>query len=238
MFCMSCGSELPDGSLACPHCGSSFQAGLGAARNVTDGVTAASRDAFDALRIFLLDPVGGLRLAYENLEPSRALAVGAVFGLLFTISLSLGVNLGLRVDTLSDLLDELSGGFLDISLQVSFGRLILLGLLGFVSMTAAAAVTRLIFRGVGGFDGDCFIAGACLLPVGFFVLVSGLLGGLNLEVLVLLALFAVCYAILIMYSGLTQVSAVSPRGAAFAVPVMIALSAWLSKVVFVAVVIR
>ena len=148
------------------------------------------------------------------------------------------MNIGLRVDTISDLLRDMSGGWLRISLEVPFGKLILLGLLGYLSMTAAAAVTRLIFRGVGGFDGDCFIAGSCLLPVGFFALVSGLVGGLNGEVMVLLALFAVCYAILIMYSGLTQISAVSPRGAAFAVPVMIALSAWLSKVVFVAVVIR
>jgi hypothetical protein len=79
------------------------------------------------------------------------------------------------------------------------------------------------------------IAGASLLPFGFLFFVSGLLGIANFEIAALLLIFALCYAILILYTGCTRISGVAESRAAFAVPVMIIVSAWLTKILFGAI---
>jgi hypothetical protein len=111
-------------------------------------------------------------------------------------------------------------------------KFLFFGAVPFLSLLAASAATRKVFGGKGSFHGDCFIAGAVLLPFGFLVFLSSLLGLANLEIAALLLVFALCYGILMLYTGVTRISFVSESRAAFAVPVMIIVCFWLTKIIF------
>jgi hypothetical protein len=115
-------------------------------------------------------------------------------------------------------------------------KFIVFGAIPFLSLLAASAATRKVFGGKGSFHGDCFIAGASLLPFGVLVLVSGILGLANFEITALLVIFALCYGILMLYTGVSRISLVSESRAAFAVPVIIIVSLWLTKIIFGAMV--
>jgi hypothetical protein len=72
MFCPKCGTQLPDGSIACSSCGTSFAAsrgGAAAAAVAGERMKAASADAFGAFKTFVGNPVGGLADAFNSLGP-------------------------------------------------------------------------------------------------------------------------------------------------------------------------
>jgi hypothetical protein len=105
------------------------------------------------------------------------------------------------------------------------------GLVPFVSLVGAMALARQIFRGNGRFAGDVFAAGAALLPSGFLVLAAALLGVANVEVIVILSLFALTYSILMLYAGCSRIGGISEAGAAPGVPIILLLSAWITKII-------
>jgi hypothetical protein len=240
MFCTECGGALdPNGQ--CPACatqslavqphmvtatvpsgGPIFGGGIESQPRVAPQVTAkvkeASRDATKAFKTFATNPVGGLPIAFAELGPPRALGVGIVFGVFSIFCVFIGVYIALPTFARPDFADSL--------------KFFVFGVVPFLSLLAASAATRKIFGGKGSLHGDCFIAGATLLPFGFLVLVSSILGLANLEIAALLVVFALCYGILMLYTGVTRISFVSESRAAFAVPVMIIVSFWLTKVIF------
>ncbi|HXO26757.1 MAG TPA: molecular chaperone DnaJ, partial [Thermoanaerobaculia bacterium] len=93
---------------------------------------------------------------------------------------------------------------------------------------------RQIFRGKGRFAGDVYTAGAALLPWAFLVLAAALLGVANIEVIVVIWLFALTYSILMLYAGCSRIGGISEAGAAPAVPIMLLVTAWITKIVAVA----
>lgn len=228
MFCTECGGSL-DATGQCPSCAIAVAGSTGSQvgdtptqPRVTPQVTAkvkeASRDATKAFKTFATNPVGGLPVAFSELGPPRALGVGVVFAVVSILCVFIGVYISMPVFSRPDFGDSL--------------KFILFGAVPFLSLLAASTATRKVFRGEGSVHGDCFIAGAALLPFGFLVLVSGVLGFANLEIAALLVVFALCYGILMLYTGVTRISGVSDSRAAFAVPVMIIVSFWLTKVIF------
>jgi ABC-type multidrug transport system permease subunit len=110
-----------------------------------------------------------------------------------------------------------------------------LGLVPFASLIGACALARAIFRGKGRIAGDVYTAGAVLLPSGLLVLVAALLGAANVEVILILLLFALTYSILILYAGCSRIGLISEAGAAPAVPIILLLSAWITKIIVAAV---
>lgn len=238
MFCTECGGQL-DANGQCPACVREAYAvqpqvatatalsgpifgGLESQPRVTPQVTArvkeASRDATKAFKTFATNPVGGLPVAFAELGPARALGVGIVFAVFSILCVFIGVYIALPSFAKPELGDSL--------------KFILFGAVPFFSLFAASAATRKVFGGKGSLHGDGFIAGAALLPFGFLVLISSLLGLANLEIAALLVVFALCYGILMLYTGVTRISLVSESRAAFAVPVMIIVSFWLTKIIF------
>lgn len=243
MFCTECGGPLDPNTGQCPVCAGqpastqsqvAFQATpSGSLFGVPDGgvvsqprvapqVTAkvkeASKDATQAFKTFATNPVGGLPVAFQSLGPPRAMGVGIVFAVFSILCVFIGVYIALPAFSKPDFGDSL--------------KFIVFGAIPFLSLLAASAATRKVFRGQGSLHGDCFISGAALLPFGFLVLVSGVLGFANLEIAALLVVFALCYGILMLYTGVTRISGVSDSRAAFAVPVMIIVSFWLTKIIF------
>jgi hypothetical protein len=114
-------------------------------------------------------------------------------------------------------------------------KLVVLGLVPFASLIVSGAVARLIFRGSGRFAGDVYTAGAVLLPSGFLALLAALLGAGNVEIIVVLWLFALTYSILMLYAGCSRIGGISEAGAAPAVPIILLASAWITKIIVVAV---
>jgi len=222
MFCKQCGAQVEDSDAACPKCSTPTGAANPAAA-VTDKVKAASKDSLQAFLKFATDPVAGLAVAYESLGTARAFNVGISFGSVFSLCLLVAAY---------RLIPEFFrppgfGGFI---------RLLVCSVVPFVCLAGAGALARLAFRGKGGLSNDSFIAGAALLPLGCVLLLSGLLGAGNLEVIGALNVFAICLTILMLFAGCTRITMISERLATIAVPVMLMLSAWFTKIIYAAMI--
>ena len=223
MFCQKCGTQIPDGATACSSCGVS--AAAPAAPNPTalaaDKVKVASKDALQAFKMFASNPVGGLSVAFESLGQARALGVGITFGALFSLCVLFGIY---------RLLPEWGRppGF------SGFIKILVVAVVPFISLFAASVLGRKAFRGEGGVGHDSFIAGASSLPFGLAALLAAVLGLGNMEVIAVFALFAVCLTILMLFAGLTRICKISERSATIAVPLMLIASAWLSKIIYTA----
>ncbi len=175
----------------------------------------------DTRRAFLslaFNPVGGLLQGMLYLQKPRVMAVGIVFEAIAISCFIGGAYLGWR--------DWFQFSPLD---------LILVGLVPFVTLTVLVGIARLITRRRGSLAGDVFLAGACLLPVGFLALASGVSTFLGSQIMLAIAVFASCYTILMLYSGCTQIANLSERTAALLVPAMLLVSGWLSYLAFTSI---
>jgi hypothetical protein len=230
MYCADCGTDLGGQPSACPQCGREPQQRGGAVvAELGKQLKASSRDAAGALRSFGVDPVGGLAPAFSRLGPERAGAAGVALCVAFALAGALGIALGAR---------RWLGAWGEF-VSIDGAGLFFKALLGLIVIPAALtavglAVRKVLGKPASGLAGDAFTAGAALVPMGLAMLLGGVLGAGNVEIALLLYLFALSYLVLLLYSGLTGVGGLSPRAAAPAVPVMLVLAGWLSKVVFAA----
>lgn len=253
MFCLSCGQELPNTAQWCSTCGTQVAARASAAasgsagpgkspepspaagalslsKHIGDEVKARSKDAWAGIRLFAKSPVGGLPQSYAMFEPARALHVGIAFAVLYELTFFLGMYM----------MASRAAGLFGIGIPVGNAnvgtliKLIFIGLVPFGSLVGAGALARLTFHGKGILAGDVFTAGASLLPFGAAVLAAAIVGVGNFEIIVVLFAFALSYNILMLYSGCSQIAGISEAGAAPAVPIMLIVSAWLTKVIIAA----
>jgi hypothetical protein len=122
--------------------------------------------------------------------------------------------------------------------QPGFGdilKLLLLGIVPSAAITGASILARKVFQSpAGSIESDVFLAGVSLIPTGLLLLIAGLLGAANIEVVALVSVFAFSYTILILYTGCTQISEISKVRAIPAVPIIILIAGWLSKIIFAA----
>lgn len=222
MFCPKCGTQLPDNSVACSSCGTTF--GGAAPRTMVAGgagdrVKAASTDALGAFKTFASDPVGGLSPAYDKLGSGKAMAVGITFGVVFALCMSLAIY-----RTIGQFLFPGFGGFM---------KILLIAVVPFVALMLAGLGVRTIFRGEGEIGTDSYIAGASLLPFGIVAILMALLGSsLNLNVIYFLGLLSISLTILMLFSGLTRIYKISERMATIAIPLMLIVTAWLSRLIY------
>jgi zinc ribbon protein len=228
MFCQKCGTQIPDNATACPKCGAATTPGAapGAAPATpppggtpasfaADKVKAASKDAFQAFKMFASNPVGGLPGAFENLG-AKALGAGVFFGALCSLCFFL-------------LFIRMFGGHLGFG---GYVRLIFASFVPFLALALANFIVRLFFGGTGGLRCDPFIAGASLLPLGIFALVGAILGVRDQGVFSMLSLFATCIPVLMLFSGLTRICKLSERVATAAVPLMVLICLWLTQTIY------
>lgn len=238
MFCKSCGRKLADDMKFCDGCGEDLsEPKAPPVKPITEQlkkeVKARSKDAWEGLKVFAVSPVGGLADSFKLFDDKRAISVGISFAIIFEVLFFIGVNF-MKKKAMGLL------GFLAYFLQsekLTAGQLIKLlisATIPFAALILACLLARLIFRGKGRFSGDVFTAGAALLPLGVFIFLAGLLGVANLEVMIILALFMITYTILILYAGCSRIAGIPEIGAAPAVPIILIASAWVSKIVVVA----
>ena len=247
MFCRECGRQVSDAATFCDGCGFRFMAvqqepaaagvagGAAAAaasaisKQLRDELTARSHDAWRGIKLFMKSPVGGLPESYALFEEKRAIQIGIFFAVSYVTATLIGTYL----------VASRSAAVLGVS--ISFGdlgasqllKVLVFSFVPFVSLSGAAGLARLIFRGTGGLAGDVYTAGASLLPVGVFALSAGVVGLGNIEVVAVMFLFALTYTVLMLYSGCSRIGRVPEAGAAPAVPFILLLSGWLTKVIVV-----
>ncbi len=194
-------------------------------------VTATVSDARAALALLAINPVGGLAPAYQKLGPNRAGAVGIFFMAVF------GVVGGFFINRQIGALTSASFGSLNVSMDAGvFGKLLLVAAASAAAWFCALFLARLLNQRGGRWEGDAFIAGAVSLVWALELVLATLIGWKNLEVCAFLVLVAICVTVLQIFAGLTRISELSEQRATLAVPVVLVIEAWLTKVIFVAVV--
>ena len=185
-------------------------------KNTLGAVKAVFGNSIFAFKSFALNPTGGLLPAFASLDKHQATSVGVLFAAVANFCFVSGIYLGWR-----DLLNDLS-----------IYKLILVGVVPFVSLSIVSGIARGIFGRNGSLAGDIFLAGASLLPMSFLILISSISKFLPSNTLPILSVFVSCYTILILYSGCTQISNLPEKAAVFVVPVMLIVSGWLSYFIF------
>jgi tetratricopeptide (TPR) repeat protein len=180
-------------------------------KNPIARVKAVLGNALFAFLSFAINPTEGLLFAFESLNKQQAIAVGIVFGGIFNFCFVCMAYVGL-------------GEFLELSIY----KLIIVAMVPFVTIFVVSAIARAIFRGGGSLAGDIFFAGASLLPLSFLLILSTISNFLPKNTLLVFSVFLSCYTIFTLYSGCTQISNLSGKGAAFLVPVMLLASGYFS----------
>ena len=239
MFCKSCGRALADTLRFCDGCGADVNGGgAGAAaplsQQLKSEVKARSLDAWQGVKLFAKSPVGGLPESFALFDDRRAIQVGIVFAIMYEVAILISALI------IKSKTEAVIGGILPVGqlmgelTAAQLFKVLILGLVPFASLVGACALARAIFRGKGRFAGDVYTAGAVLLPTALFVLLAALLGAANFEVIAIVFLFALTYSILILYAGCSRIGCISEAGAAPAVPIILLFSAWITKIIVVA----
>lgn len=233
MYCSNCAQALPAEAATCSACGhtvpSTATAGWAATQEIGDRLGKQAREASDnawkAFRTMAVNPVGGLPGTYASLGVSRALQVAVVFAIVYDLCFLIGAYRLARTPW------GFGAGESWFGIVV---KLAVLGAVPVVASTGALLAARKLLRGQGSPIGDFFIATTALLPQGVAVLLSGVLGLGNLEVIAILLIFALCLSVLLIHQGCREISRIGEPGASLAVPVVVLLSAWLSKILMTA----
>jgi len=225
MTCPQCGSTLNSGATFCGDCGApanrtesqpaSVAPSLGSIK-----VRSLSLIAWRVVKAAVLNPIEGMPNVFRGLEKKEALETGLVLAGLFDLCAVIGLYL---------MLPRWAGqpGIGDVL------KLLLLGIVPSAAIAGASFLARKAFRGSPeSIEADLFVAGVSLLPTGLMLLITGILGMGNIEVIALVSVFALSYTVLILYTGCTQISQISKVRAVPAVPLIILIAGWISKIVF------
>jgi hypothetical protein len=184
-------------------------------------VKSASKDAFAAFKTLAANPVGALPRACEGLGDAKAMRSGVAFGIVSLLCFVMAGPIFLQM-RLSDVYEFLGFGGLM--------KLILFAAIPFIGTAFGSILARKVFGGQGSLGSDCFIAGASLLPASLCMLVSGILGVGNFEVIGILSVFASCLGILMLFTGYTRITKLSERAGSLVVPIVVLLTMWLAKI--------
>ena len=171
----------------------------------------------------LTNPVGGLSPAYQQLGAMRAGEAGAVFLGASTILFVLLVYVS---KTFALLRPSDFGGFI---------KLLFTTLACYSVWAAVLAIARLINRREGSIGGEVFVAGTMSLVWTLVLLLIGVLGFGNIEVLLVLLLILICVTVLLIFVGLTRISGLDERIGTFMVPLVLVGGFWFTKIIFSAV---
>ena len=121
-----------------------------------------------------------------------------------------------------------------MTFEIAF-KVFLASVVPYIGFTVGCAVPRII-SGKGSLSHDSFVGGTALLPLTLLILIGSLLGIGNIEIILILALFSFCLTVLMIFFGLTRVSKISERVATIAVPVVILIALWASKIIYAEVI--
>ena len=225
MTCSRCGSIPDSGSATCPQCGTpAISANPPASPQSPSPEIAEARrlslSAWKVIKAVVINPNEDLPNVFRKLPLKDALETGLFLATLFDLCVILGIYL---------LLPHWAG-------RPGLGVILKLLLLGFVppaAIAGASLLARKVFQtAAGAIETDVLIAGATLIPTGFVLLAAGVLGMANFEVVAIVSVFALVYTVLILHTTCARISGIPEARAVPAVPIILLIAAWLSKIAF------
>lgn len=224
MFCSKCGAQNEETATSCSNCGEVFavkKTGSGfEADKAKEQVKVAMNDAVSTLKSLGIDPVGGLLQSYNALGEARALGVGIAFGFIFAFCFVITVG---QIPMMGFYFRESGSG--------QFFKLLIVGFIPFLSLSAASLIANKITHAKLGFSSNFFIAGVALLPLGLVSLVTSLIGFNNYEIVFVLSTISICITIMVLFAGLTRIGEISDKSASYTVPLMLITSTVIGKVI-------
>jgi hypothetical protein len=222
MNCPKCGQPLNPGGVFCGNCGTATSEAKPESAGQGDRLNGLAVQAWRVLLAAFLNPVENLFPNYERLTKQEVLGVGFAFAVLFDLCAVFGIY---------RMLPHWAGG---PGIAVIL-KILLFGFVPTAALAGAGFLARKVFRATGGtIESDVFIAGISLVPTAILLLLSGVLGISNPEVTGLVSVVATSYTILTLFTACTRISGIAIVRAVPAVPIILLVTAWLSKVVFAA----
>lgn len=198
----------------------------------TKAMSATLADAKSTLSFLNYNPVGGLAPAFQKLGTQRAGAVGVFFLIVYVLAGAYVINYWIGA---ASSLASMNYGAVNVSLNTgNWSKLALIAGASAAAWVIALAVVRMIFQKGGHLGGDCFIAGSVAMVWAAALLAGTFVGLKNFEVLAILGLLVICITVMQLFVGLTRISELSEARATIAVPLVIVVEAWLTKVIFIA----
>ena len=219
MFCQQCGTAMAAVATACPSCNTRPAPRPRGTPCAPKRSRPPGAGRSRTLRVLAPDPVGRLPGAFQSLGEVEGLRVGLVYGALSFACLLLG---GYWLFPFHDELFDFLG----------FGgslKALAFAALPFLTAALGSLAGRKLAGTRGGLGGDCFVAGAALLPVSLAMLLDGLLGYENASAMLAVAVFAGCASTLMLFSGYTRIGGISERAATLLIPLVVMLALWLGK---------
>ena len=122
--------------------------------------------------------------------------------------------------------------FVPTKFALTSSQLLLLNATAFCSLVVTGSLIRQMVGKGGSWSGDLLVAGAAVLPMGAWAILSGFVLKLGQLELIALSLFASSYAILSLYSGYTKIGQVSESIAAVAVPTILLICYGVTAVIY------
>jgi len=201
---------------------------IGQAREVSNNV-------FHALKVLLTDPIGGQSESLRYFEKSKAVSAGIVFICFFIISAFLVERA--HFASLNEMASMFGGG-----MAIGPGDYAKMMLLNLVPPMALCLSFYVINKMAGelpsSFHAYIYTAGVVLIPSGITLLVFWILGYGNLEFVGLVAFFGIAITILMVNSSLLDVYLISTRKAVLLTPTVVLVTAYVSKLLFTALIQR
>jgi curved DNA-binding protein CbpA len=168
-----------------------------------------------ALRLFALNPLGGLLPAYVKIG-NQAIAVALVLTVIFDLCLVGGVYL----------LWWQHFGYA----TAPIGRIAFSG----VALVSSLAVASFFLRAIlgrktktGSFVSDLFTAAAAVIPISVVAIAAGIYTFERAIVILVIAIICSCYSILTIYSGCSQIASLNETRATLATALLLAIAGML-----------
>lgn len=200
------------------------------ARQAKEVALAAGSDALKAFKILAKNPIGGLRPAYENLGPSRAMQVGIVFASAFALTAVFAGHFALVAFAEA----RRGAGLAPPSTSImDYVKLALIGCVPFGCAVGGFAIVRAICKTKGTIQANMFVAGAALVPAVILIWAADILGVLNFEITLSIAVFAATTTVMLLYSGLTTLEGAPEVAATIAIPLIFLADIYVAKIIAV-----
>ncbi len=208
---------------------------------------AASGSMAAGLGVLLRNPAQGIAEAHQKLGKTMSLQAGIVCAVLFDGAVVLGTvffldrlggllrpSMGLGTAMAGPAVGHGPGPGLSLPAEV-YLKMLVGAAAPPVAIFLCMLCARALAKGRGAWQGDALAAGFSLFPFAVVFLVAPLLGPANGEVIAVLAVAALCMAILILFHGFKDLAGLSPGLATLAVPITLLLSAYMVKIIMAAI---
>lgn len=208
--------------------------------NASAKAKAATDDAWRAVKMLLRDPAGGQSASLKLLGDGRALGVGMIFIAAMALTACLAARAALsQLGHISAAFGTTSGlPFDPASLDMTgYLKIILMALIPAAAILISLIALGRIFGGKASFRSSVFCTGVIVLPVGFLLASTGILGLGNAELMLLIAIFAATIGVVLTYSALVA-HELSTAKAVWLTPAVLVLTIYISKVIYFSAVLR